>query len=79
MIVVAFNSESTLEECIHSIPSACELVLVDQCSTDASVCVANRIRPDIKVIKAGANRGFGAGCNLGAANATGEVLIFPEP
>ena len=79
VIVVMFNSESTLDGCLNSIPSTAEVVLVDQCSNDASVSVANQIRPDAKLIKAGANRGFGAGCNLGAANATGDVLIFLNP
>ena len=79
VIVVMFNSESTLDGCLNSIPSTAEVVLVDQCSSDASVSVANQIRPDAKLIKAGANRGFGAGCNLGAANATGDVLIFLNP
>ena len=74
-----FNSESTLEECLRSIPKNCELVLVDQHSGDRSVSVARAIRPDAKLIKAGANRGFGAGCNLGAANAGGDVLVFLNP
>jgi N-acetylglucosaminyl-diphospho-decaprenol L-rhamnosyltransferase len=79
VIVVMFNSESTLVDCLRSIPRTCEVVLVDQSSSDASVSVAHRIRPDGKLIKAGANRGFGAGCNLGAANASGDVLIFLNP
>ncbi len=79
VIVVTFNSESTLVNCLSSIPSSCEIVLVDQCSTDGSVALARRIRPDVKLINAGKNRGFGAGCNLGAANASGDVLIFFNP
>jgi N-acetylglucosaminyl-diphospho-decaprenol L-rhamnosyltransferase len=79
VVIVMFNSQSTVVECLSSIPRTCEVVLVDQCSSDASVSLAKRIRPDSKLIRAGANRGFGAGCNLGAANATGEVLIFLNP
>jgi N-acetylglucosaminyl-diphospho-decaprenol L-rhamnosyltransferase len=79
VIVVAFNSESTLEACLQSIPASCDVVLVDQHSSDGSVAVAERVRPKINVIKAGANRGFGAGCNLGAANAIGDVLVFLNP
>lgn len=74
-----FNSASTLQKCLQSIPSSCEVVLVDQQSTDESIALAVTLRPDAKLIKAGANRGFGAGCNLGAANAGGNVLIFLNP
>ena len=79
IIVVTFNSESTLAACLDSIPSGTEVIIVDQNSSDASVSLAKQVRPDASIIKAGANRGFGAGCNLGAANATGKVLIFLNP
>lgn len=79
IIVVMFNSASTLPYCLESIPADCELILIDQQSSDSSVQTALQYRPDAKLIKAGNNRGFGAGCNLGAANATSEVLIFLNP
>jgi N-acetylglucosaminyl-diphospho-decaprenol L-rhamnosyltransferase len=79
VIIVTFNSESTLKDCLNSIPSTSEVVIVDNASTDATVSIAGQIRPDAKLIRAGANRGFPAGNNLGAANATGEVLIFLNP
>ena len=79
VIVVTFNSQSTLPTCLNSIPPAVEVVIVDQKSSDATTSVARQVRPDAKIIKAGANRGFGAGCNLGAANATGHVLVFLNP
>lgn len=74
-----FNSESTVRACIGSIPKNCEVLIVDQQSGDDSVPIAQSVRPDARVIRAGANRGFGAGCNLGAANASGDVLIFLNP
>jgi N-acetylglucosaminyl-diphospho-decaprenol L-rhamnosyltransferase len=79
VIVVTFNSQSTLATCLNSIPPAVEVILVDQNSSDAGISVAHQVRPDARIIKAGANRGFGAGCNLGAANATGRVLVFLNP
>lgn len=74
-----YNSETTIRECLDSIPHKYDLVIVDQQSSDNSIDAARDIRPDAKIIKAGSNRGFGAGCNLGAANAEGEVLIFLNP
>ncbi|MEN4450255.1 glycosyltransferase family 2 protein [Mycobacterium sp. SM3041] len=79
MIVVTFNSASTLLPCLSSIPADCEVIVVDQESSDDSVPTAVRIRPDVALIRAGSNRGFGAGCNLGAANAAAEILIFLNP
>ncbi|MGW0172758.1 glycosyltransferase family 2 protein [Rhodococcus sp. NPDC003322] len=79
VIVVTYNSEPTIARCLRSIPEGCEVVVVDQSSHDGSVREAVRVRPDARVIRAGANRGFGAGCNLGAANSHGEVLIFLNP
>ncbi|TLH70176.1 glycosyltransferase [Mycolicibacterium aubagnense] len=79
IIVVMFNSSSTLPDCMLSIPADCEVILVDQQSSDSSVQTALQYRPDAKLIRAGKNRGFGAGCNLGAANATAEILIFLNP
>lgn len=79
VVIVMFNSASTVAECLGSVPRDCEVIVVDQRSSDASVEVALRCRPDARLIKAGTNRGFGAGCNLGAANATSDVLIFLNP
>jgi len=53
--------------------------VVDQGSHDNSIGIARSVRRDATVISAGGNRGFGAGCNLGAANAHSEVLIFLNP
>jgi N-acetylglucosaminyl-diphospho-decaprenol L-rhamnosyltransferase len=79
VIVVMYNSASTIEACLRSVPDECEVVLVDQCSSDDSIDNAKSARPDATLIRAGSNRGFGAGCNLGAANATRDVLIFLNP
>ncbi|WP_083420645.1 glycosyltransferase [Mycolicibacterium llatzerense] len=79
IVVVMFNSASTVADCMMSIPAECEVVLVDQQSSDSSVQTALEYRPDATLIRAGENRGFGAGCNLGAANATSEMLIFLNP
>jgi len=74
-----FNSAPTLPRCLTSIPADCEVILVDQQSSDSSISTAMQHRPDARLIRAGSNRGFGAGCNLGAANATADLLIFLNP
>ena len=52
---------------------------MNQEPTDEVEMLVRRESPDARVIASGRNRGFGAGCNLGAANATRDVLIFLNP
>jgi len=79
VIVVTYNSAATIRACLNSIPQDCEVLVVDQSSTDDSIAIARTARRDVIVLSAGCNRGFGAGCNLGAANAHSDVLIFLNP
>lgn len=79
VIVVTYNSADTIETCLKSIPPNCEVLVVDQSSSDNSVAIAKAFRRDAVVLSAGSNRGFGAGCNLGAANADSDVLVFMNP
>lgn len=79
VVIVSFNSADTLDACVRSIPGDAQVVLVDQRPGDGSVEVVLDARPDATVVHAGGNRGFGAGCNLGAANASGDVLAFLNP
>ena len=53
-----------------------ELICVDNASGDGSVATIRAAVPTAKVIEAGANLGFAAGCNLGARAASGEVLAL---
>jgi N-acetylglucosaminyl-diphospho-decaprenol L-rhamnosyltransferase len=79
VIVVTYNSAATISACLISIPRDCEVVVVDQSSSDDTIAVARSVRNDARIISAGSNRGFGSGCNLGAANANSDVLIFMNP
>ncbi|MBE1551601.1 hypothetical protein GGC64_005661 [Mycobacterium sp. OAS707] len=79
VVVVTYNSAGTIQTCLNSIPRNCEVIVVDQSSSDDTIAVARRARHEATVISAGSNRGFGAGCNLGAANAHSDVLIFLNP
>jgi GT2 family glycosyltransferase len=79
VIVVTYNSAATIQSCLNSIPRNCEVLVVDQSSSDDTVAVARGVRREATIISAGSNRGFGSGCNLGAANAHSDVLIFLNP
>jgi GT2 family glycosyltransferase len=77
-IVVLHNSGAEVGACLRSLPSEVETVVVDNASHDDGVQVARAARPDAAILDTG-NRGFGAGCNLGARNASGDLLLFVNP
>jgi N-acetylglucosaminyl-diphospho-decaprenol L-rhamnosyltransferase len=79
VIVVVFNSSSTVRACLESVPLDCEVVVVDQLSSDGSVQIARETRPDATIIRSERNAGYSAGCNVGARNSRGETLVFLNP
>jgi GT2 family glycosyltransferase len=56
-----------------------EIVVVDNASRDETVALVRRALPTAIVVEPGRNLGFPAGSNLGAARASGEVLLFLNP
>ena len=84
IISVNYNNARLLAECVVRSELALvginhEFVLIDNASTDDSLqFLESRFenRDNVLVIKADANRGFGAGCNLGAEHANAEILWF---
>ena len=67
-------------ECVASFKRALggcdhEIIVVDNHSDDDSVEILRGDHPDVKVVQAGANRGYGAAVNLGASAAAGKYLI----
>ena len=65
VVIVAFNSAAVLPGCLASIPAGVPVVLVDNACTDDSVAVARALRPDLTLVRAPTNLGFGRGANRG--------------
>ncbi len=83
IIVVNWNSGTQLAKCItsieeHSMSVPTTVVVVDNNSTDHSADFLLNC-PKILPIQSGSNLGFGKACNLGAANAKSEYLLFLNP
>jgi GT2 family glycosyltransferase len=54
------------------------VIVVDNGGSDGDLVAASR-HERLRLVEPGENLGFAAGCNLGAAEATGDVLVFLNP
>jgi glycosyltransferase involved in cell wall biosynthesis len=84
IIVPAFNEERTLPqiaERLVSVPHLLEVIIVDDCSTDNTLCVAESLQsshPQIRVLKHSTNRGKTAALKTGFAAARGDIVVVQD-
>lgn len=77
VVVVNYNGGEMTVSCLRSLQGsdwpadALEIVMVDNGSTDGVAARVHDELPGVQVIDAGANLGFGGGCNLALANLDG--------
>jgi len=93
IVVVTFNSEATIGNCLANLqllepPSAisAHVVIVDNASRDTTVEIVQRFlaaNPNFPatLVRSASNRGWGAGNNLGLANAPNRpsLVLFHNP
>ena len=77
VVSVAYNSASALRGILGSLPPGLAVIVVDNASRDDSAAVAEGA--GARVIRNGANLGFGAGCNIGMAAAATEFVLLANP
>src|SRR5260370_16240086 len=79
VIIPNYNYARVLRQCLRAVQAQTyqpiEIVLVDDCSTDDSVAVAESL--GVRVISPPSNGGGCAPRNLGGAPARGGILFFP--
>ena len=83
IIIVNYRSEQYLEKCIASVynwsdPELFEIIVVNNDQSSKLGEIAQKYS-EIELYDSQKNIGFGAGCNLGARKATGEILLFLNP
>ena len=78
-VILAWGDEPVLEESVRAVLASedvrPDVVLVDNGCTSDAVEVLSAVT-GVTVVRPGENLGFAAGCNLGAAQATGEFVAF---
>ncbi|MGA8277042.1 MAG: glycosyltransferase family 2 protein [Rhodanobacteraceae bacterium] len=85
VIVVAADSGPLLGDCVNQVLASSalvELILMDNASTDGwpqRTAAAHAGDARFRLFRNGANLGFGPACNLGAARAGGDILVFLNP
>lgn len=79
-IIVNWNGKQFLDDCISSLLKQtyknCEIILVDNASTDGSVSYVRKKYPRVRIIKNNKNVGFGNAVNIGIKHAKGYYIIF---
>ncbi|MBN2320671.1 MAG: glycosyltransferase family 2 protein [Acidobacteria bacterium] len=82
IVIVNWNSGRLLERCVQSLQENardCQVVIVDNASTDISLQVAAEVNPDLTLLCNASNIGFAAACNRGWQEAKGEIILFLNP
>jgi N-acetylglucosaminyl-diphospho-decaprenol L-rhamnosyltransferase len=82
IIVVSYNTRPELEACLGSLqahpPSAvtCDILVVDNASSDDTVEVLRSRWPQVGLIEAGGNIGFARANNLGIRASAGDLVLL---
>lgn len=76
VIIAVYNQEELIKRAIESIPEDCEIIIIDDCSTDNTVKVVETNYPEVILIKNKKNLGAGLTRNKGIDVAKGEYVVF---
>lgn len=83
VIVVTWNSEDTIAECINSIYQtvsvAFEIIVVDNNSSDNTVRVIKEKFSEVVIVEEDKNLGFSKAANIGARRSRGEYILMLNP
>ena len=82
VVIVAYDAGPRLVRCLESLAedaaAGVDVVVVNNGSRGPEIEWAERAQ-HVKLLEAGGNIGFAAGCNLGAAETAADMLLFLNP
>ncbi len=83
VLIVAWNSREelarTLPALLPELEDGDELIVVDNDSGDGTAEAVASLAPAARLLQTGRNAGFAEACNIGAAEARGELLVVLNP
>lgn len=83
IIIVTFNSEGTIRDCLKSISEKIKLnhqiIIVDNNSQDKTLLEIERSGVRVELIQQSENLGFAKGNNIGVKKALAKLLFFLNP
>ena len=83
IVIPVYNEEATVARVVSrvaALPLNSELVIVDDCSTDGTKAILDRVAdlPNVRVISKDKNAGKGAALRTGFEHATGDFIIVQD-
>ncbi len=79
VIIVTYNSQEVIGDCLRSIPDRLKVYIVDNASEDGTLATVAKIRPDAVIIKNQENIGFGCANNVALKKVTSEFALLLNP
>jgi hypothetical protein len=83
VIVLTYNARNFVSQCLLALQAQTftdfETIVVDNASSDGTAGFVRDQFPQVQLIASPTNGGYGAGNNLGAAHAHGDILVFLNP
>ena len=79
VVIVSFKSEHVIENCIDSIDSEIEIVVVDNSNNDQFKKKIETKYKNVKCILSNENLGMGGGNNLGIKNVNKDFVLILNP
>lgn len=80
IVIPTYNRKKDVLECLQSLItvkySNCEVIVVDNGSTDGTPDDIEKLHPKVKLLRSGSNLGVTGGRNLGAKHSCGEYIFF---
>jgi N-acetylglucosaminyl-diphospho-decaprenol L-rhamnosyltransferase len=86
IVIVSWNVKALLERCLSSLAECskrnglwCEIIVVDNASTDGSPEMVQQRFPEVKLIASESNVGFAGANNVGVGHSSGRYILLLNP
>lgn len=76
VVILTKNESRNISKCLNSVAWVDEVVLIDDFSTDETLLLAQKNRPDVKIFRRALNGDFAAQHNFGLDKAKGDWVLF---